>query len=278
MIVPTSYLPATPLQDFVATYGILEVPEGAKENYFSPPIGMSGFIIQTNRASNNFVAKIDGRDFFTLDAVATGQVTLPVHGEISGPSKSILVFFHPLGMHTLFGVDMSTLTNKSKDLGDIIGREACAQLMANLESSQDNADQIEVLDSLFLSIMPNAQMSPDLEGVLELVHARKGGLTVQEMEENCHFHRKTLERHFQKKIGLSPKVYTQIYQFKCLMNLLQENPDITWSELCDRAGYYDQSHMSRYIREFLKVSPNNIVKLDIELINYLLRINLPICV
>ncbi len=148
--------------------------------------------------------------------------------------------------------------------------------MANLERSQDNADQIAVLDSFFLSFMPHIQISPDLEGVLELVHERNGGLTVKEMEQNCHFHRKTLERHFRKQIGLSPKVYTQIYQFKWLMNLLQENPNITWSEVCDRAGYYDQSHMSRYIKEFLNVSPNNIVKLDIELINYLLRINLPV--
>jgi hypothetical protein len=43
-----------------------------------------------------------------------------------------------------------------------------------------------------------------------------------------------------------------------------------WLELSGLTGYYDQSHMIRYFKEYLKVSPNQLVTLDIDFINYLL--------
>jgi AraC-like DNA-binding protein len=52
--------------------------------------------------------------------------------------------------------------------------------------------------------------------------------------------------------------------------MIRNHPGITWAQLANEAGYYDQSHMSRYVKEYLKVSPNTIVQLDMKLINYLL--------
>ncbi|WP_373057164.1 hypothetical protein [Zunongwangia sp. H14] len=71
-------------------------------------------------------------------------------------------------------------------------------------------------------------------------------------------------------LGLPPKVYCKIYQFKSLINFLQGNPGITWAQLADEVGYYDQSHMTRYVKKYLKVAPNTMVKLDMDFINYLL--------
>jgi len=128
-----------------------------------------------------------------------------------------------------------------------------------------------VLNNFFLGLKTIGGKIDDIKKVLDYIHSKKGGVSIKEIEQNCHCHRKTLERHFKKMIGLSPKVYTQIYQFKCLKNLLQAKPDITWSQLADQAGYFDQSHMSRYVKEYLKVSPSRIVELDMDYINYLLR-------
>lgn len=268
---PATYLPAAALQGYIASYGIQEMDEGVTETYFSPPLGLSGFILQTISTQNSIIAKIEGEDFFTEGAVVTGQVTYPVYGQLIGKVKSILVFFRPLGMYQLFGTDMASLTNKSMTLPDFLGKENANNLMLKLKANQDNEHQIEVLNDFFLSLNPIEKEVDNLKNVLEYIHHRNGGVTIKEIEEHCHYPRKTLERHFKEKVGLTPKVYTQIYQFKCLINLLQAQPNITWTQLANQAGYYDQSHMSRYVKEYLKVSPNSILKLDMELINYLLR-------
>tara|TARA_R110000868_G_scaffold366839_1_gene629789 strand:+ start:40842 stop:41210 length:369 start_codon:yes stop_codon:yes gene_type:complete len=122
MTQPTTYIPYPELQEYIAGYGILEIPEGINEPYFSPPLGLSGFIIQSTNTQNKFMAKLDGEDIFTESAVVTGQVTYPVYGQIIGLSKTIMVFFEPLGMHQLFGTEMSSLKNKSMTLIDFLGK------------------------------------------------------------------------------------------------------------------------------------------------------------
>ncbi|WP_235299432.1 helix-turn-helix domain-containing protein [Portibacter marinus] len=268
---PSNYLPPPNLRSFIANYGVLEVPEGVKEPYLSPPIGLSGFIIQVINSQNIVIAKIGNRDFFSESAVVTGQVTLPVYGELLGHTKSLLVFFQPTGMHRLFRNDMSKLTNHAIPLQALIGKEASNHLLEKLKMDQNTERQIGVLNQFFVGCLPAQKEDGRFEEVLAMIHERQGGITVKEIEKQCHYQRKTLERHFQKMIGLSPKVYIQIYQFKCLLNFLQSNPKITWTELANKTGYYDQSHMSRYFKEYLQTSPNSIVKLDMDLIHYLLR-------
>ena len=271
MTQPTTYLPHPELQEYIAGYGILEIPEGVIEPYFSPPLGLSGFIIQSLNTQKKVIAKIEGEDFFTESAVVTGQVTYPVYGELIGQVKTIMVFFQPLGMHQLFGTEMSSLKNKSMILSDFLGKEKADKLLVKLRAVQDSENQIGALNDFFLGLNTIGKEIDNIKRVMDYIHINKGGVTIMEIEENCHCQRKTLERHFKKMIGLSPKVYTQIYQFKCLINLLHAQPGITWSQLADQAGYYDQSHMSRYVKEYLKVSPNRIVELDMDFINYLLK-------
>ncbi|MCM4173021.1 AraC family transcriptional regulator [Arenibacter sp. TNZ] len=269
MTQPTTYLPLPELQEYIASYGILEIPEGVNEPYFSPPLGLSGFIIQSINTQNKLVAKLEGEDFFTESAVVTGQVTFPVYGQIIGPLKTIMVFFQPLGKYLLFGTDMSSLKNKAMTLSEFLGKEKADKLLAKLRADQNSEYQIEVLNDFFLGLNTVREEVDNIKRVMEYIHINKGVVTIKDIEQNCHCHRKTLERHFKKMIGLSPKVYTQIYQFKCLINLLRAQPTITWAQLADQAGYYDQSHMSRYVKEYLKVSPNSIVELDMNYINYL---------
>jgi len=267
---PNHYLPVKELQAYIAGYGILAVPETYNEPYFSPPLGLSGFIIHTINTKDIIVAKIDDKDHFTEKAVATGQVTRPVYGQNTGELRILLVFFHPLGMYQLFGNDMAQLTNTSQPLSDFLGKEKAEDLIKKLKEKQEDKSQIDVLNTFFLKVKPSARATQKLQSVLDFIHEKKGDVTVTEIEAHGHYHRKTLERHFKKMVGLSPKVYCQIYQFKCLINFLQAHPETTWSQLAEEAGYYDQSHMSRYIKEYLKVSPSSLVTLDMEFINYLL--------
>jgi len=267
---PITFLPALELRKYIVSYGVLEIPEGQSEPYFSPPLGLSGMIIHTINTQDKFIAKIGERDFFTEQAVVTGQVTAPVYGEITGHVKLLMIFFQPLGMHQLFGTNMAALTDHSIPLIQFLGRRRANELWNTLKEDQDTIRQTEVLNNFFLSITPVKYDVSQLQRVLDFIHEKEGNVSVKEIESYAYMHRKTIERHFSKMIGISPKVYCQIYRFKCLVNLIQSNPNITWTQLADQAGYYDQSHMSRYIREYLEVSPNSIVTLDMEFIHYLL--------
>jgi hypothetical protein len=88
---PETYLSADGLRDYILSYGVLDIPEGVDEPYFSPPLALSGFIIVTVNTQKRIVAKIDDRDHFTAEAVAAGQVTRPVHGRQIGRTRALHV-------------------------------------------------------------------------------------------------------------------------------------------------------------------------------------------
>ncbi|MHA6280086.1 helix-turn-helix domain-containing protein [Salinimicrobium sp. CAU 1759] len=268
---PHTYLPAEELRDYIASYSVIEIPAGMTESYFSPPLALSGFIINVGDEVGKVECKIGDRDFFTSNAVATGQVTTPVYGQMTGELKSFLVFFKPTGMHRLFNNDLSELTNSSMKLTDLLGEEEADLLWQNLTSQAETEKQIMILEEFFSKRIPQEDDRDSFEKVLNYIHEKKGNVSIGEIEQATPYTRKTLERHFQRKVGLSPKVYAQIYQFKCLINFLESHPEITWSQLANQSGYFDHSHMSRYLKEYLQVSPNSMVKLDMEFINYLLN-------
>ena len=60
---------------------------------------------------------------------------------------------------------------------------------------------------------------------------------------------RTLNRHFKRKVGLSPKSYAKILQIQFVAELLDANPDISFQDLAYRAGYFDPSHLAHDIQE-----------------------------
>lgn len=269
MINALSFPVSNVLESCIHSYGIIEEPEGFSEPFVSPPLGFSGFIMCTEGDTDAF---INGERFVHHKAVASGQVTFPVTGSVTGKVKSIMVFFQPTGMYRLFEFDMSKLTNASMDLHQFLGIEKAQGLLKKIKDVTCNETIVDILNQFFLSHLTETDNTADIKNVLDFIHLHSGNVSVKEVEQHCYVHRKSIERSFHTKVGLSPKTYAQIFRFKCLLGYLKQHPDVTWLQLAKENGYFDQSHMVRYFKEYLKVSPNNLVTLDVDFINYLLKI------
>jgi AraC-like DNA-binding protein len=264
----TYFPPAPELADYIAFYGIHDRPAGIPETYLSPPLGFCGFMFTLEGTG---VATINGANFVRHVHSATGQVTAPVVGEMLGKFKSLLVFIHPLGLYQFFGCDMSALTNSSIPLSELLGEEAYQTLLHQILSADSDEAQIHILNTFFLARQHLFDVALPVKKALDYIHARQGNITIQDLVKESFATRRTLERHFQQYVGISPKVYANIIRFKNFMNDMQEHPGKTWSELCDENGFYDHSHLTRYFTEYLHAKPHELVNLDRDFINFLLQ-------
>lgn len=265
---PAHFLPPPSLSPYIAFYGITEEGEGFSEPYVSPPLGLCGFILYLKGHSDDH---LDGKPFLKDNYCATGQITSTMMGTITGPVKVVLVFIHPCGLYQLFGIDMSALTNTSQPLSELIGKEESKQLIDRLQAATDHEAMIYMLNEFFLAQQPVFEIAPKVKEALDYIHAQKGNVTVKDIEATCFITPRSLERHFKVCIGLTPKDYAKIYRFKCLINYIRENPEVSWTQLCKQNGYYDQAHLTRYFTRYLKTKPGDLVNLDMEFINYLLQ-------
>jgi AraC-like DNA-binding protein len=273
MIQYTFYQPEKGLQPYISSYGLMELPEGKTSPLLSPPNGVTGFVI---RISSDPSGEVVGQDFrgnpiANQPSYAIGQTTFPITGYMIGQISFLMIFFQPLGMYRFFGKNMKALTNRSVDLHEFLGHDCCEELLARLSAVETIEKKINILNAFFLRQKPTADEFGLVESVLSMIYESEGGIQVKTMEIKTRVSRRTMERHFLQKVGISPKVYAQIFRFKSAMNYLKANPGITWAGLAYNNGFFDQPHMIRYFKEYLKVSPNNLVSLDVDFINYLLR-------
>lgn len=267
-MLPIHFLPPKSLEEYIAFYGITDVRVGFHEPYVSPPLGLCGIIFTLE---GEMTAKLNNTLFLKDKYCATGQITEPMIGEIVGPNKSLLVFIHPCGLHQLFGIDMSQLTNTSLPLFQLLGKEETDILIRKLEAADSHEKMVEVMNEFFLEQLPVFEIAPKVKDAIHFIHQQKGNVTVKQIEQNCYITTRSLERHFKTYIGLSPKEYAKIYRFKCLINFINQNPNSTWDVLCEQNGYYDQSHLTRYFNRYMKIKPIDLVNRDMDFIHYLLQ-------
>jgi len=265
---PLHYNPPETLAPYIAFYGIWDIEEGFSEPYVSPPLGFCGIIICLDDIIN---ARLNGSLFMRGRYCATGQVTAPMTGDVIGKNRIVMVFIHPCGLYQLFGIDMSLLTDTTMPLTELLGEEECLNLVEKLNNASGSVKMIEVMNDFFLSRLPAFEVAQTVSNALNYIHENKGNVSVKDIEANCYITARSLERHFKMYIGLSPKEYAKIFRFKSLVNFINQNPDITWAALCERNGYYDQSHLTRYFTRYLKVRPGDIVNLDMDFIFFLLQ-------
>ena len=269
-----SFFPAdNRLSEYIFSYGLMEIAEGLTVPLLSPPNGLSGFLIRIKSDKNGEVIgkDIEGNPIAYQPSYVIGQTTFPITGYAKGQLSFLVVFFQPLGLNQLFGCNMQPLANKSVDLMVFLGATKAQQLVDELKTKNSIAAQLDILNDFFLQQIPANEDTVILKKSLELIQQAKGNITIKKIEDSLSINRRTLERQFQQKIGISPKVYAQVLRFKFAMNYLEANPTATWTELTYNSGFFDQAHMIRYFKEYLKVSPNNLVQLDVNFINYLLK-------
>jgi len=261
------------LSEYLFSYGTIEIAAGTTSALLSPPNGLTGFLIRVKEDENAEIVAIDfeGNSIAHQPNYVIGQTTFPITGHCTGQVTFLVVFFQPLGMYQLFGCNMESLTNKSVCLLDFLGKEKATLLIGQIKNTDDRNEQTNILNNFFLSQKPIFDECSHLKKAIKLIHLSQGNITILSIETTLNINRRSMERHFKSKVGISPKAYAQVYRFKCALNFLQANPGTTWASLTYNNGFFDQSHMIRYFKEYLNVSPNNLVTLDMEFINYLLK-------
>lgn len=122
-VLPSIYSPDAKLSDRILFYGVVELDEDNTEYYLSPPLGLTGMIIQF-QSSTNILLTVKGNLYYTTDKFKVTSSTSPAVSDFK-PKKNInlLIFFQPLGMYELFGLNMKKCANISMSLLDFVGVE-----------------------------------------------------------------------------------------------------------------------------------------------------------
>lgn len=253
------------INDYHFTYSFIGFSIPGTFNTMFP---RTGFLIFT---------MVIGKDLTTRFLNYKRSVTQPNHLYISGLfSRSSLdvshkgngavyaMKVHPVVGYHLLKIPMSELLNRQVPMCQLIDLKD--RFLEKIElSHQINSFDDPYINEFFKKILPpktTYQKDPIYHAVNKIIFTR-GLISVKKLAKLSFMSRRTLNRQFQLKVGLSPKRYAKIWQIQYAMELIRQNPNTHLGDIAFKAGYYDVAHLARDFRTKVALSPSEF-NLDIN--------------
>lgn len=190
-----------------------------------------------------------------------GQTIEPISLDTKGAFQFTCIRMYPFAVRILLGVDPKVLNDDCFDLM-LVENVDTQSTLEKLKLTEDTTEIIEILAHYFNELLLNASINPDyrIKLAINLILKTNGVMSIQEVRNRLHVSERTLERHFLKEIGVSPKQFAKIIQFNATMKQMSEKDFLTLTEIGFDNGFADQSHFIRSFKRYTGKTPKEFQK------------------
>jgi len=252
-----SWRPIPALRSFVDHFAIREAALGTTQIYMPLP------------ARNDCFLEFYLEDRFRVVNVASGAMHYAPRVVLVGPharrredlihTGTLKVFhigFTPTGFYSLFQIPARSIANSAESADAVLG-PSIYELEQQLASAPPSG-WCSIAEQFLLQklISSKTVTGGDLAGrVARSLLAHRGSLPVSELAANHGRSVRQIERIFEDRVGLGPKLFSRIARLQTALQMSQQEPVPDWSALALTAGYFDQSHMVRDFRALTGETP-----------------------
>jgi AraC-like DNA-binding protein len=178
------------------------------------------------------------------------------------------IVFKPAGLATLYDLPMYEYTEERIDLRSLFSASLVDKYTTALGTEKEPKKKAQLLEDFVMKQFEVAKPEADyIDQAANLIVERNGLLHVHELMETVYMSRRNFERHFLKKVGLSPKYYARIRRISYLTNLIAGKKKVDWAKIFSECEYYDQSHFIKDFIEFTGRTPQQYLEENKELAN-----------
>jgi AraC-like DNA-binding protein len=240
------------LSDYVRSVLVLEGagPDGGDLPLFTN--GMPVLLCKTEKQTN-------GPD--TLVRLALFGKSAPDCWEMAEQTTVIAYFFKPFVLAALFGIPAADIAGeRSVDLlGDPL--PGTAALIGVLRKTTGLRSTTETLDRLLTDRLAKHRRDCDrIVYATDHILSRPETDILPQIAEELQISHRTLQRLFQKYVGISPVHYRRICQFQQSFAQVRAERFEAMADVAFDNGFADQSHFIRAFREFTRTTPQTYLK------------------
>lgn len=184
-----------------------------------------------------------------------GQTVFPETLELSDSFTLIAYFFKPFSIPALFGLHAHELTDNPIDL-NLLNPSMALDLQDQLLNSLTAEKMLALIDSYIFSLIKKVKMETQaIEFAAAKISENTSRKTLKNVQNELYITERTLERMFERNIGIAPNQYRRISQFSTAFGQLQRNEFKNLADIAFDNGYSDQSHFIRSFKEFANITP-----------------------
>lgn len=127
-------------------------------------------------------------------------------------------------------------------------------LFSQIASHPSFLNQVSLYQNFF-NTKPPSEPSALIKKLLYKIYKTKGSLPIRKLEELTGYTSRTLQRQFQKDLGMSPKTFSRIVRGQIAIHNINHSKQIILSELASDLGFSDQSHFQREFKKLTSTTP-----------------------
>jgi AraC-like DNA-binding protein len=185
-----------------------------------------------------------------------GQTIRPIELVMEGNYKLIIFQLYPFVLKSFFNVDPKSINDNCYDLTQL-GDNKVNALIQGLKTESILKNRINLLsDFLYARFQAKKQLIDfKIRQSLQLILDNKGQLSIGKVCEDLKLNERTFERRFVNEVGISPKKFSQIIQFKHTLEQLTVKDYTKLTDVVYTNGFADQSHFIKVFKAFTGKTP-----------------------
>lgn len=177
----------------------------------------------------------------------------------TGHNMNFTVVFEPTGFYRLFHLSPAEIMNYAHDCRDVLGEEI-AGLHDRLSETSDPQGMVRIVEAALLQKLQAASPRSAMQRATGMLLHDPGNSNLSGVASSLGLSDRSWRRHFSCEIGVTPKRYLRMLRFRRAVALKRESPDLSWTQVCLAAGYYDQSHFIAEFREMGGAVPSEFMR------------------
>ena len=164
----------------------------------------------------------------------------------------------PIGARLFFGVPMTELTGRVVALRDLLPKEHAnlAERLEGLPSWDARFDLVEQI--LGERIAAESLQIKVVSWAFRRIEGCGGAIDVGALAREMGYSPKHVIDLFREHVGVAPKLLARIVRFDRLIQHLKADASRPWAEVAIEAGYYDQAHLARDVKQFGGTTPTSV--------------------
>jgi AraC-like DNA-binding protein len=178
---------------------------------------------------------------------------------INGKADVLGVCFKAEGFYPFFNIPVSEYKNQILGAREI-GFKLADSISERLKDCGDVDERLEMLENELAQLLIKGNQLP--ENFRTIFHALKQGDNAQKIALFCRQNKldiRTVERAYNKYVGVSANTYGTLYRFHNSLNQLLYKGYSKLSDVAYDNGYFDQTHFIRDFKRFAGNTPKRFV-------------------
>lgn len=199
--------------------------------------------------------KNSGRIVKNIPVVLYGQFSEVTNRSIGKNFLVVQIIFNPGALFRLTGIAATALTNEYIDAENIFSSQL-QNVNEQLFFATTYPAMITIVNNFVRSLIKK-QQKPKLllDDACTFLLQKKDSLSIDALAKQACLSTKQLDRKFNERTGVNPKLYAKIIRFDRAFRFKNSHPHLDWLRIAVECNYYDYQHLVKDYKAFTGLSP-----------------------